>query len=121
MIDANHFFAVEKRQRRRWELVFYLRVFDQSSGSQLGHVVDISESGLMLLSETPIELNKDFDLILEMPVSDRNEREKVSLKARSLWKSSDANPDLYDTGFSLINPDKKSISAIRTLIDELQF
>ncbi len=121
MTDASHFFAVEKRQRRRWELVFYLRVFDQSDGSLLGHVVDISESGLMLLSEAPIDIEKDYNLALEMPATDSEDREKISFKARSLWKSSDANPDLYDTGFSLINPDKNSISAIRTLIDELQF
>ncbi len=121
MTGASHFFAVEKRQRRRWELVFYLRVFDQSDGALLGHVVDISEEGLMLLSEVPIELNRDFDLTLEMPASDKKGREKISLKARSIWKSSDANPDLIDTGFRLVEPEKDSIKSIKTLIDELQF
>ena len=69
MADIKNFFAIEKRQRRRWELVFYLRIFDQSNGALLGHVIDISEDGLMLLSEVPIELNKDYDLSLEMPAS----------------------------------------------------
>ena len=121
MTDASHFFAIEKRQRRRWELVFYLRVYNQSDGSVLGHVIDISEEGLMLLSEAPIELDKDFDLTLELPASDSNDREKISLKAHSIWKSSDTNPDLFDTGFSLVEPDKDSIDVIKTLIDELQF
>ncbi len=121
MTDTSHFFSVEKRQRRRWELVFYLRVFDQSDRSLMGHVVDISEDGLMLLSEAPIELNRDFDLILEMPTSDKKSRKKISLKAHSLWKSSDANPDLIDTGFRLVNPEKDSIDAIKILINELQF
>jgi len=121
MTDADHFFAVEKRRRRRWELVFYLRVFDQSDNSLLGHVVDISEDGLMLMSEVPIELDKDFDLVLEMPESDRKGRKKISLKAHSIWKSSDANPDLIDTGFRLVEPEKNSIDAISNLIEELQF
>ncbi len=121
MTDADHFFAVEKRQRRRWELVFYLRMFDQSDGSLMGHVVDISEDGLMLLSEIKIELNKDYDLTLEMPASDSGVRKKISLKAHSIWKSSDANPDLFDTGFNLVEPDKDSVNAISALINELQF
>ncbi|MFW2439779.1 MAG: PilZ domain-containing protein [Arenicellales bacterium] len=121
MTDADHFFAVEKRRRRRWELVFYLRVFDQSDNSLLGHVVDISEDGLMLMSEVPIELDRDFDLVLEMPESDRKGRKKISLKAHSIWKSSDANPDLFDTGLQLINPEKSSVDAIIKLIEELQF
>ena len=121
MTDRHQLFAIEKRQRRRWELVFYLRVFDQSDDSLLGHVIDIHEDGLMLLSETPIELNKDFDLTLEMPASGEDERQKISFRAHSIWQSSDANPDLVDTGFQLIDPDKDSIEAIKDLIDELQF
>jgi hypothetical protein len=39
MTDRHQLFAIEKRQRRRWELVFYLRTFDQSDGSLLGHVI----------------------------------------------------------------------------------
>lgn len=121
MTDRHQLFAIEKRQRRRWELVFYLRVFDQSDDSLLGHVIDIHEDGLMLLSETPIELNKDFDLCLEMPASGEDERKKICFRAHSLWQSSDANPDLVDTGFQLIDPDKDSIEAIKDLIEELQF
>ena len=121
MTDKNHLFAIEKRQRRRWELVFYLRILDEADGSLLGHVIDISEDGLMLLSETAIELNKDFSLGLEMPAAGENTRQKISFRAHSLWQSSDANPDLLDTGFQLINPDKNSIGAIKELINELQF
>jgi hypothetical protein len=121
MTDRSQLFAIEKRQRRRWELVFYLRTFDQSNDNLLGHIVDIHEEGLMLLSETPIELNKDYNLTLEMPISEDGERKKISLRARSVWQSSDANPDLVDTGFQLIDPDRDSIEAINELIEELQF
>jgi hypothetical protein len=56
-----------------------------------------------------------------MPVSEDGERKKISFRAHSIWQSSDANPDLVDTGFQLINPDKASIEAIKDLIEELQF
>ena len=121
MTDIKNIFVIEKRQRRRWELVFYLRIFDQSNGELLGHVIDISEDGLMLLSEVPIELNKDFDLTLELPASESGNNQKISFKARSLWQSQDTNPDLVDTGFQLINPEIDSIKALKNLINELQF
>ena len=121
MTDHGQFFGVEKRKKRRWELIFYLRIFDASDGSVIGHVVDIHENGLMMLSEEPVELNKDYDLMLEMPSSDRSGRKKVSLQAHALWQSSDANPDLIDTGFELINPKKETIASIKKLIEELQF
>ena len=121
MNDIKNFFAIEKRHKRRWELVFYLRIFDQSNGEQLGHVIDISEEGMMVLSEVPIEVNKDFDLSLELPASGSANNLKISFKARSLWQSEDTNPDLVDTGFQLINPEIDSINAIKNLINELQF
>jgi len=121
MTDRKHLFALEKRKRRRWELVFYLRIFNQGDGSLLGHVVDISEDGLMIMSETPIELNRDFDLGLELPASGKQGSRKITLKAHSVWQSSDANPDLIDTGFQLTNPDQPSIDVIKELIEELQF
>ena len=121
MTDKNQLVAREKRQRRRWELVFYLGVFEQSNNTILGHVIDIHEDGLMLFSETPIELDKDYDLSLELPASGQSEREKISFRAHSIWQSSDANPDLVDTGFQLIHPDKSSVEAIKDLIEELQF
>ncbi len=50
----------EKRNLRKIErryLVFYLRVFDGLSSKIIGHLVDITEEGIMLLSDSPIELN----------------------------------------------------------------
>ena len=121
MTDHGKFFGIEKRKRRRWELIFFLRVFDEQSGELLGHVVDIHEEGLMLLSEKPIELNRDYDLALEMPGIDRSGRKKILLRGHAIWQSSDANPDLIDTGFQLINPNKDAVKAIGSLIEELQF
>ena len=121
MTDHGHFFGIEKRDRRRWELIFYLRVYDEQNGKLLGHVVDIHEEGIMILSEAPLELNRDYALALEMQNSDRSGRKKVSLKAHAIWESSDANPELFDTGFRLIDPKKDTIRAIKKLIEELQF
>ncbi|MFO1430178.1 MAG: PilZ domain-containing protein [Candidatus Competibacteraceae bacterium] len=90
--------AAEKRNFKRWQLIFYLRVFDRDTGSLLGHLVDISEGGMMLISEQPIPIDQPFRIYLEVP-QDTEPRQHIECDIHSLWSSNDINPDFYDTGF----------------------
>jgi c-di-GMP-binding flagellar brake protein YcgR len=88
------------RQADRWHLVFYLRVFDGSSRNILGHVVDISEEGMMLICDNPVEMNEDYRLRMHLPrqVKDRDE---IIFAATSRWCKKDNNPDFYLAGFQI--------------------
>jgi hypothetical protein len=110
----------EKRTLKRWHLIFYLRVFDEPTGSLVGYVVDISTKGMMLISDQPIPLNQDFKLWLEVPEDD-GRRVKVSLKARSLWNQRDVNPDFFDTGFCLLEATAEQMHKIQLIIDDFKF
>ncbi|MCU7958890.1 MAG: PilZ domain-containing protein [gamma proteobacterium symbiont of Bathyaustriella thionipta] len=110
----------ENRTLERWRLIYYLRVFDQADGSLLGHVVDISRDGLMLISNHQLRENQEYSIRMEVPV-DSGEAESIEMNARSIWSKTDINPDFYDTGFELINPDVGTVIAIQKLIEELQF
>jgi len=110
----------EKRELKRWQLIFYLRVFDQETGSLLGHIVDITTEGLMLISETPIPTERDYRLWIEIP-QEGGERQRIPLEARSLWHDRDINPACFDTGFRLINITPEALHKIRLLIDDLKF
>ena len=46
-----------KRQHDRQHSIYYLKVVDQETGEQLGSLVDISEKGVMLVSEQELEMN----------------------------------------------------------------
>ncbi|MDX1605101.1 MAG: PilZ domain-containing protein [Candidatus Competibacterales bacterium] len=102
---------------KRWQLIFYLRVFDRETERQLGHIVDITTEGMMLISDQPIPLNTDFKLWIDVPQDD-DQRERIYLDAHSLWSSKDVNPDFYDTGFRLqrLTPDR--LEDIQILIGE---
>ena len=108
---------IEKRTMKRWQLIFYLRVFDEDTGKLLGYVVDISINGMMLISDQPIPLQKDYDLWLDVPRDD-GQREKVSLQAHSLWSQRDVNPDFFDTGFCLVDATNEQIYRIQLIIDD---
>ena len=111
--------AVEKRNFKRWQLIFYLRVFDQDTGSLLGHIVDISESGMMLISDQPLPVDQPFRLYLEAP-RDTGPRQRIEFEAHSLWSKNDINPDFYDTGLRITRLTPYALRQLRLLIADFK-
>ena len=109
----------DKRRLKRWHLIYYLRVFECDNGQLLGHLVDVTTEGLMLVSERRIPNGQEFDLRMEIPTEDgiRN----IPLKTYSVWSDYDINRSFFDTGFELVDPSSETIYQIRELIDELHF
>ena len=110
----------EMRQVERRHLVFYLRVFDEMSTTVLGHVVDISSKGVMLISDNPISVDGSFRLRIRLPSRIANKKELI-FNATSRWCKQDVNPDFYITGFQIYEVDEEVTKYILRLIDELSF
>jgi len=84
----------EKRKLKRRHLIYYLRVFEKNADQPIGHMVDISDEGMMLISEDPAE---------------------------SRWCREDENPDFYNTGFQLIHPSPEHIKITGHLVQKFCF
>jgi hypothetical protein len=111
---------VEMRQVERMHLVFYLRVFDGMGSKVLGHIVDISSKGVMLISDSPIPVNESFRLRMRLPSEIANKDELI-FNAISRWCKQDANPDFYITGFEIYDVDEEVAKYILCLIDDFSF
>lgn len=110
----------EKRKLRRWHVVYYLRIFDHETESQLGHVVDLTTEGLKVVSEWPIPTPKRYSLWMELPRPD-GETKQIHLEAESLWSQRDeADSRFHSTGFKLSRVTQEATRAIRALVDELK-
>ena len=107
----------ERRQIERWHLVFYLRVFDGMGTKVLGHIVDISSKGVMLISDDPIPVGEKFRLRMRLPAEIANKDELI-FNAASLWCKQDVNPDFFITGFQINNMDEEATRYILCLIDD---
>jgi len=118
--DPHNHHAYIQRSQQRWNLVQYLRVIKAETNETIGHLVDVTTEGMMLISENSIPLHQTFNLRMEIPTED-NIPQMIALTAESLWTKKDVNPAFHDTGFRLINPSKRAISAISRLIEELAF
>ena len=108
---------VEQRRIRRWHLVLYLRVFSVE-GQLLGHLANISQDGMMVISDEPIEIDRDFELWLELPKDGGGDR--LEFRAHSVRCDRDVNPSFYDTGFRLLDVSQYTVNRIAQLISDLR-
>ena len=91
-----------RRRGERSQMTVLLPVYDQDQGQQIGHVIDISAGGMMLLSDGPMPLDRQFHLkiMLPEPVLEHTE---IYLEAQTLWSRPGVNPSVHETGLQLLD------------------
>ncbi len=112
--------ARELRTFKRRHLIYYLEVIDAESNQILGHLVDLTPKGLMLISKEPIEKGRAFSLRMKLP-EDIVDEPHLEFHAKSLWTGKDINPDFYDTGFEVIDLPPRAKEFIQHLIEQMGF
>lgn len=109
-----------KRSVPRRHLIYYLRVYDQSENKLIGNLVDISTKGIMVVSEKELPVDKQYTLKMLLPDTLEGSKE-VEFKAETRWCHNDVNPNFFDTGFELINPDGNFLEALDRLVEDCLF
>jgi hypothetical protein len=93
----------ERRKLKRRSLAYYMLVLDANTRGTIGHLVDITPRGLMMDSQKPLPLEKDFRLRLDT-TPDVADKDHITFTARSKWCLPDVvEPYLFDIGFNIIN------------------
>lgn len=110
----------ELRKLKRRHLIYYLEVFDQATGKLMGHLVDLTVNGIMLIGKEPITPKQTFSLRMIMPEEYCHERE-VCFTATSTHCAHDVNPDFYATGFTTPDLDEKNRRLFMVLINQVGF
>lgn len=101
----------ERRTIPRKKFSFYMRVLDDDTGQGLGHMVEVSASGLQLETTKPLPVEKDYYLHLELN-AEVADRPYMVFIARTKWcRIDEIQPNLYRVGFEVIEimPDDKEI------------
>ena len=110
---------LHKRSCVREQLIYDLRVFDQDTEELAGYLIDISERGAMIVSETPISPNRVFHLTLEAPKEVEN-CPSMDLDAVSVWQNSQTHPIFFDTGFRFASVSEQNKHRINQLIEQFK-
>ncbi|HEX2697704.1 MAG TPA: PilZ domain-containing protein [Anaerolineales bacterium] len=104
----------DRRKTKRKYLLYYGRVFDERAQKLLGYLVDITEKGLMVLSEEQFPIGQTQKIKVEV-TSDIGEGPFLIAEVKSVWCEPDVDPSRFDTGFEIVSikpEDKKIIDAI---------
>ena len=107
----------EKRQIKRTHLIYYLRIYDGISSRVIGHAVDISQQGLMLISDEPVTVHEEYRLRMRFP-GVAYEQEELLFYAVCRWCRQDDNPAFYVAGFQIQNLLPEETRFIQSLIEE---
>jgi hypothetical protein len=107
----------EQRSFSRHHLIYYLRVFDGISNRVIGHIVDISPRGLMLITDEPIAVQEEFRMRMRFPGSG-SEQEELLYTAVCKWCREDENPEFYIAGFQIEDLPEPATNFIQGLIAE---
>lgn len=105
----------DKRSVPRRHLVFYLRVFDGMSHRVLGHLADVSDRGMMLVTDREVAQDIAFRLRMRLP-REIGGRSEIVFNAISRWCKPDSNPDFFLVGFEIPQLNNEYAQHIRQLI-----
>ena len=111
--------GIDERHQQRWQLVNYLRLYNADDSQLLGHLVNITTEGIMLISETPLPTDTVFNLKMDLP-SNQGNTQTISLNAHTVWTKPDVDPYFHCTGLQLLDCPEESINALASMITKLQ-
>ena len=110
----------ERRRLSRRHILFYSRVFDRKTGIFLGYLGNMNEGGLMIISETPIDVGLVHLLRIDLP-EDIYSKSVLNFEANSVWCRLDIDPNFYNTGFQFNKITEDSKDIIAQIIDDYGF
>ncbi|MBE9521361.1 MAG: PilZ domain-containing protein [Proteobacteria bacterium] len=110
----------EKRKHKRVNLIYYLEIYDNRTDKHLGHLVDITPEGLMMISEKEMEAGAEFHLRMLLPETAYGKK-AISFKANSCWVKKDMNPAFFASGYQIVDIGPVESKTITSLIDNYAF
>ena len=108
----------EQRILKRHHLIYYLRVYDNTSSRVLGHVVDISPQGVLLITDEPLVPGESRRLRMRFPGMSTS-RDELIFDAVCRWCRPDENPAFYLVGLQIQNVLPEEADFIQGMIREL--
>lgn len=95
---------VIERLIQRHQLTFFLKVFNRFTDKPIGYLGNVSDGGLMLISQLPMLVDANFEFRIKLPGCRWGGAVYRPDSARCLWCREDLTPHYYDSGFILYQP-----------------
>lgn len=105
-----------QRRSTRKQLFFDLEVKERRTRRKLGHLVDITAEGLLLLSTRAFEKGQKLDVVIKLPDLPGLRGERLGGTAIVRWTGHDHNPALHCAGLQFEGLDAKAQAVVDMLV-----
>jgi hypothetical protein len=109
-----------RRKINRRYLLYFVRVYDAATRQQIGNLVDITPRGAMIVSQDPILAGQAIRLRVEL-TADITDKPYLEFPARSIWCHPDLDPNLFNTGFEILELTSVESGIIQKIIETFGF
>jgi len=112
--------AGRQRAKKRRHLFYYLKVFDSLTGRLIGHLVDLSPGGMLLLVHDPLAIGEDYRLRLQLPEA-CGDRHDLVVEARSISCRREDSADRWGVSFRLGDIGRADRALLQSMIFKFEF
>ena len=106
---------IERRKHKRSKSHYPLPVMDRNTGEQLGILIDLSLSGLLMRTMRTVRINSTYPLQIIFPLT-IGKSNNIEFSAKIVWIDSLEQKGLY-AGLSFIDVSDDALDRIRQLVD----
>ncbi|MCP4234856.1 MAG: PilZ domain-containing protein [Aestuariibacter sp.] len=109
--------APDNRKSPRIDIDQPIQVIDATQNSVVGNLVNLSSSGLMVLTTHEVPISHVFQLEMHLYFSDNSEKQ-IKFGAESLWAQETSTPEHSWVGFHIIDISSEDFEVLNRMIDE---
>jgi hypothetical protein len=110
----------DKRKIKRRFLLYYMRIYDVATRQQIGNLVDITQRGIMVVSEKPIPEGQTTRLRMEL-TDEVASKPFMEFSVVSKWCEPDITPNMYNTGFEIQDLSAEDAEIINRINEQFGF
>lgn len=111
---------VDKRKQPRRHLIYYLKVVQPGSGELVGHLIDISSIGMMMIGKQALEPGQILALQILTPTV-FEEASHLDVVCETIWCHKDVNPEYFASGLRFVVPLPETETVIQDLVEAFGF
>lgn len=107
----------ERRHANRHQLLFNARVYDADNGHVIGHLSNVSEDGLMVVTEQPLPVGYSHRVRIPLPVEFDGLGE-LTTETTVAWTERATHPAYHRNGLRALSLDAEQRRVLTRLVED---
>jgi c-di-GMP-binding flagellar brake protein YcgR len=103
----------------RKHLCLYLEIIDRHSHELIGNLLDISNEGMMFITDKPIPPKQLKDVRIKLPDFEEFPKKSIDVILETRWTKPDVNPNLHRVGCHFLKITPADLKLIKRAVEEL--